>query len=166
MDLRRVSHSDNFHNILCTPPPPRADIFFLPFLSPSAPVCFYSCKMLVALLKYCSALSALFFLLPTPLPLVFFPFVTPTHHHHNSAPPSTPAQPPHLSCCCCRGQRWWGGRVRGGAGRRINQGPVTWVRHVTVAQERKSIHERMRSTGVDYRLGPWLLEGWREMEEV
>lgn len=100
------------------PPPPRADIFFLPFLSPSAPVCFYSCKMLVALLKYCSALSALFFLLPTPLPLVFFPFVTPTHHHHNSAPPSTPAQPPHLSCCC-RGQRWWGGRVR-----QRGEGPV------------------------------------------
>lgn len=40
---------------------------------------------------------------------------------------------------------------------------MTWVRHVTVAQERKSIHERMRSTGVDYRLGPWLLEGWREI---
>lgn len=40
---------------------------------------------------------------------------------------------------------------------------MTWVRHVTVVQERKSIHERMRSTGVDYRLGPWLLEGWREV---
>lgn len=43
---------------------------------------------------------------------------------------------------------------------------MTWVRHVTVAHERKSIPERMRSTGVDYRLGPWLLEGWREIEGV
>lgn len=73
MDFHHVSHSDNFHNILCNPPPSPGQIFFfLPFLSPSAPVCFYSCKMLVALLKYCSALSALFFL-PSNTPPTLFP---------------------------------------------------------------------------------------------
>lgn len=46
---------------------PRGRFFFLLFLSPSSPVCFYPCKMLVALLKYCSALSALFFLPLAPL---------------------------------------------------------------------------------------------------
>ncbi|KAF3839282.1 hypothetical protein F7725_017999, partial [Dissostichus mawsoni] len=59
------------------------------------------------------------------------------------------------------GDAGWTVRRRGEASSRD---PMTWVRHVTVAQERKSIHERMRSTGVDYRLGPWLLEGWREVE--
>lgn len=53
-----------------------------------------------------------------------------------------------------------------GGASRSSKDPMTWVRHVTVVQERKSIHERMRSTGVDYRLGPWLLEGWRELEGV
>lgn len=57
---------------------------------------------------------------------------------------------------------WTGEAERGGDGSRSSRDPMTWVRHVTVAQERKSIHERMRSTGVDYRLGPWLLEGWRD----
>lgn len=51
--------------------------FFLLFLSPSSPVCFYPCKMLVALLKYCSALSALFFLSLAPLPLFFLPLYPP-----------------------------------------------------------------------------------------
>lgn len=55
---------------------------------------------------------------------------------------------------------------RGGDGGCSGRDPMTWVRHVTVAQERKSIHEGMRSTGVDYRLGPWLLEGWGEAEGV
>lgn len=52
---------------------PRGRFFFLLFLSPSSPVCFYPCKMLVALLKYCSALSALFFLPSVPLSLFFLP---------------------------------------------------------------------------------------------
>lgn len=52
-----------------------------------------------------------------------------------------------------------GGVGRSGDGSCSGQDPMTWVRHVTVAQERKSIHEGMRSTGVDYRLGPRLLEG-------
>lgn len=64
------------------------------------------------------------------------------------------------------GGGWTGEVERGGDGSRSSRDPMTWVRHVTVAQERKSIHERMRSTGVDYRLGPWLLEGWREMGGV
>lgn len=58
-----------------------------------------------------------------------------------------------------------GGKVEAerGEGGGSSRDPMTWVRHVTVVQERKSIHERMRSTGVDYRLGPWLLEAWREV---
>lgn len=78
-----------------------------------------------------------------------------------------------VRCVCvmggggCKGKGGVMGETeKGGGGSRSSRDPMTWVRHVTVAQERKSIHERMRSTGVDYRLGPWLLEGCREMEGV
>lgn len=165
MDFQHVSHSDNFHNILCNPP--GADFFPLLFLSPSSPVCFWPCKMLVALLKYCSALSALFFLPSFPISLFFSSPLCPSLPGWVGLYPPPPTSS--FSCCCCwrwgvwwwwcRGVDGWGREGRGGS--RSSRDPMTWVRHVTVAQERKSIHERMRSTGVDYRLGPWLLEGWR-----
>lgn len=106
--------------------------------------------------------------------MLYLPSFPPFLHPSRSFPfPSVP--PPTtpfklllllLKAALPAGAGWRGEAGRGGVGHRISQDPMTWVRHVTVAQERKSIHERMRSTGVDYRLGPWLLEGWREMEEV
>lgn len=40
MDLRRVSHSDNFHNILCPPPPPQGR-YFVPAISLSIRSCLF-----------------------------------------------------------------------------------------------------------------------------
>lgn len=144
--------------------------FFLLFLSPSSPVCFYPCKMLVALLKYCSALSALFFLPLVPLLLLLLPSPcwSPldglgVHYPPTHTPPLLVVVVVVVEYGGEGGAQRTGLAERGGGGSRSSRDPMTWVRHVTVAQERKSIHERMRSTGVDYRLGPWLLEGWRAM---